>query len=177
MPDTTTLRALTLHRPWAEAFCRFGKDVENRTWDPPVWLLGRYFALHAGSAWDRAGADWMSDFGMTPDSDAPKGIVAVARLLGVVESKRLGSITEAKLLEHNKVDGAYIIAHTVTMGPATIARKAASSIWMTTPKVWVLGRVHELPEPIEVGGAQRLWKVKREHEVEIRRQLPGVLDR
>lgn len=40
-------RALTLAQPWPWAFPF--KNVENRTWQPPKWMLGRYFALHGGA--------------------------------------------------------------------------------------------------------------------------------
>ena len=41
--------ALTLWPEWAYAIAHLGKDVENRSWRPPAWLIGRRLAIHAGA--------------------------------------------------------------------------------------------------------------------------------
>ena len=43
----TVIKGLTLTHPWPATFPV--KDVENRTWRCPTWLVGEYVALHAGT--------------------------------------------------------------------------------------------------------------------------------
>jgi hypothetical protein len=77
-----SLRARTLHQPWAWAVCFAGKSVENRTWRPPKDAIGQHLAIHAGKTFDEESARWIRDvFGVVVPRDVPKGaIVAVCRL-------------------------------------------------------------------------------------------------
>jgi hypothetical protein len=81
------IRGLTLIRPWAWAVAHAGKDIENRTWEPPSSLVGGFVAIHAGKKWDENAALGIElELGIrVPDQeDHPSGvIVAVARLAGV----------------------------------------------------------------------------------------------
>lgn len=81
------IRGLTLIRPWAWAVAHAGKDIENRTWEPPRYMLGGFVAIHAGMKWDEdaaSGIECELDI-CVPDEDAhPSGvIVAVARIAGI----------------------------------------------------------------------------------------------
>jgi len=81
------MRAITLHRPWAQAIVDGVKDTENRVW--PIWerLIGKRIAIHAGKKYDRDGALWMLDSGLyVPPSqaEAATGIVGVAVVSHVV---------------------------------------------------------------------------------------------
>lgn len=49
--------ALTLWQPWAHAIAFYGKRIENRTWPPPPWILGRRIAIHAGATLDAEAAE------------------------------------------------------------------------------------------------------------------------
>lgn len=89
------LLALTLWRPWAWAVARIPEDqnpkrIENRDYAPPSELhVGRYFALHAGQTWSgEAEAAMQAELGLRvpPEEEHPTGIVAVARLAGVVQA-------------------------------------------------------------------------------------------
>lgn len=48
------MRALTLWQPWAWAMGCGLKKIENRSWQPPMWMLDEWLALHAGMKWDGA---------------------------------------------------------------------------------------------------------------------------
>jgi len=82
------MKALTLWRPWPAAIIHSTKRVENRTWVPPRWQLGKDFALHAGKTVDDStvedlisAAMNMDEAGVSPDLlPGPLGIVAVVRL-------------------------------------------------------------------------------------------------
>ena len=43
------MKALTLWPEWSWAICHLGKRIENRTWFPPGWLIGKTLAIHAGA--------------------------------------------------------------------------------------------------------------------------------
>lgn len=82
-----TLRALTLHRPWAWLIAHDTKRVENRDWEPPEWMIGQYLAIHAGKTWDQDGADFARMISTTmprSSADHPIGIVAVCKVVGVI---------------------------------------------------------------------------------------------
>lgn len=74
------LRALTLHRPWAELVADGWKTTENRRWTT------RYrgpFVIHAGQQWAPAGADLAAELGHTYTEDSPTGFLAVAQLVDI----------------------------------------------------------------------------------------------
>lgn len=81
--EDRSLYALTLHRPWPWAICYANKRVENRTWKPPVSLIGCWIAIHAGKTFDRECA---ADIDAPEEAERhPLGIVALAKLVGVAE--------------------------------------------------------------------------------------------
>lgn len=59
------MKALTIRQPWAHAIIRDGKDVENRTWAPPIAAMPFRMAVHAGKGYDGPGA-----YRGEPDRDA-----------------------------------------------------------------------------------------------------------
>lgn len=63
-----TLYALTVHQPWATAILCNGKDVENRSWASPAWLIGKRLAIHAGKMFDTQAAAWCLGNGIALDS-------------------------------------------------------------------------------------------------------------
>ncbi len=73
--------ALTLRNPWAHYVAHHGKNIENRTWAPPVAL--RWLLIHAGTAWDRVPHPMRPAGPMTaPHTSA---IVALTEVVGVCE--------------------------------------------------------------------------------------------
>jgi hypothetical protein len=85
--------ALTLQRPWPWAILELGKPVENRTWRPPPYLIGRRFAIHEGLGWDEEGAAWIeTTFRVVVPAHlqhAPaRGVVATVLLAGVTRRSR-----------------------------------------------------------------------------------------
>ena len=76
--------ALTLWQPWAWAIARAGKDVENRTWPPPKWLIGQRLAIHAGKGWDESWNFWADHDENDPLYECGAGIVAVVTVVGVI---------------------------------------------------------------------------------------------
>lgn len=81
------LDALTLHQPWGWGVAEAGKDVENRTWEPPRAAVGKALAIHVGQTYDMGGAASMREaLGLNPPGrhTCVKGaVVAVAVLARV----------------------------------------------------------------------------------------------
>jgi hypothetical protein len=82
------LHALTLIQPWAWAIAYAGKDVENRSWHPPRWLVGNHLAIHAGKKIDEESIEMLAiELELAvPRPIVTGAIVAVARVLGDFES-------------------------------------------------------------------------------------------
>ncbi len=123
------IRGLTLHRPWPWAIVHGGKDVENRTWRPPTWMIGAHVALHVGLEIQREAIPDVLFRGRirTPALHVgellahPGHVVAVARIAGVVER--------------------------------------SASPWFFGPYGWQLVDVVELPRPVRCVGSRRLWVI------------------
>jgi hypothetical protein len=123
------MKALTLWRPWAQAIIYGPKRIENRTWRPPRWIIGKRIAIHAGARYDVEGASWMSGGGLFakslyepgPPGECRPGLLGTAVVEGVVTR--------------------------------------STDPWFCGPYGWVLTDVVALPEPIPCRGAQGLWDV------------------
>lgn len=80
VPDTG-LYALTLWQPWATAIVEGPKNVENRDWRCPKWLIGRYLVLHAAKTWDKDAVAWLAERGWQAPRVLPQGaIIGIARV-------------------------------------------------------------------------------------------------
>lgn len=73
------MKGLTLKQPWAHAIMYLRKDVENRNWEPPDSLIGKYIAIHAGKG-------FVNDSGLDVKRSemTRSAIVGIARIGGVV---------------------------------------------------------------------------------------------
>lgn len=43
--------ALSIRQPWAWAILHAGKDIENRSWPAPRWMIGQRFWVHVSKWW------------------------------------------------------------------------------------------------------------------------------
>ena len=140
------MKALTLHAPWAWAICFLGKRVENRTWAPPSGMIGKRFAIHAGSArmwtlaelipvlnlWHTIHRGEQYDQRFPPAEDFCSAIVATARLVGV----------EPPLPGPSRMIG-----------------------WRVSDQFgWMLDDIQVLETPVKCRGFQSLWTVPEELE-------------
>jgi len=82
------LRALSIKQYWLHAILNFGKDIENRIWKPPPWIIGARIALHASKMADPGSAGEIKRIAKLSSKkmleiDAPLGaILATARVEG-----------------------------------------------------------------------------------------------
>lgn len=68
------MKALTICQPYASMIISGDKPVENRTWRPPVWLIGQRLAIHAGKS-----REWLSRwYGPLPDPMSFGAVIGTA---------------------------------------------------------------------------------------------------
>jgi hypothetical protein len=77
---------ISIQQPWAWAIFHLGKDVENRSWQPP--RLGHFY-IHASKTYNHAAAAWIEKtFGVRPPGpdDLPMGaIIGSVEVVGCIQ--------------------------------------------------------------------------------------------
>lgn len=172
------MKALTLTCPWAHAIAHWGKNIENRTWQPPRALFGERIAIHAGKSPFRP----QKNGGVSCNDDVLDDLretlagIRVARFGADAEAAQPEPVTPRWLHERSS---AILCTATVAGwvgidgraggrpdGSPTYAalRTAIASPgpWFIGPYGWVLTDVVTLAEPVPCKGAQGLWTVPPE---------------
>lgn len=144
--------ALTLWRPWARIVCTGEKRIENRPWAPPLKMLGKTIAIHAGVRMDLDSEPWISS---TLGYDVLKmehaqGIVGHATLVGWCDAK--GNVLQ-------EISGAYIRRDLT----------ARDREWLVGPFGWMFRDAHLIQKPIPIRGFQKLWRLDSATEEKLRR--------
>jgi hypothetical protein len=136
------LLALTIHQPFAHWILmdddqELRKRVENRSWCPPRWLIGRRIVIHAGMS--RQKLSYMDDVKWPLKFGAALGTVKIA---GALRKRCTGS--PATGWEEDEFPAGYewLATHRHSEGPVC----------------WVLENVWRWVQPVECSGAQGLWK-------------------
>lgn len=148
-PHLLDVRALTLLNPWAHAVAHLGKNVENRSWQPPESV--DQILIHAAQRWDRRGLRELTDAGHDIDTaTTPTGaIVAVVDLAWVCD-------TSARKGDRGR-------------------RSCGCSSWAIPGLIhWNLGTVWTLTEPVPCSGRQRLWRPSQNLVDQVREQVAHV---
>jgi hypothetical protein len=137
-----TMKALSLSRPWLWAILEAGKRVENRDWQPPKAIIGKYIALHAAKSFDHQAFFTIEralefngvlfDLPKNPKQHLDSHIVGVARVTGFVEDSN---------------------RHTLPRDQRP---------WYMGKYGWLLEDVTKLETPIPCSGALSLWKMPPE---------------
>lgn len=153
------MQALTLHQPWATCIAQHGKRVENRTWAPPQFIIGKRIAIHAGMKLNREVCLRLRNeegIDLAPASKLPLGaVVATARVAGWGMTGQLRELGDALV--------------TLDFFGVTEqqARDALRSSWWIGPIGWILDRVIAVP-PVACKGAQGLWSLPADVERTVR---------
>lgn len=145
---------------WAWAIAHLGKDVENRIWAPPSWLIGQTLAIHAGK-----------NVGGKPGCKSYHLGTTLVRETAI--SARLDPSPLAEWVNklHRELCNATsaVVAVAKIGNPSALAR---SSLWAVPGQhQWPLLDVVALPEPVRCRGAQGLWVLPAEIETNVREQL------
>ncbi len=132
-PDPFTSRdlipCLSVMQPYAAAIIAGIKPVENRTWAPPAWLLGRRFLIHAG-----LGEKYLDD---------------LHAMLKVRQNWPRGP---------RRFKRGVILGHCRLVRWVPVTERPVGCPWSFGPVCWVLDDPVAI-EPIEWRGAQRLFGV------------------
>jgi len=81
------MKALTLHAPWAHAVAWLGKPLENRSWVPPLSIVGERIAIHAGLSdsqieWRRIDLILAKMTATMPDAPVARGALVCTAIVG-----------------------------------------------------------------------------------------------
>lgn len=159
------LRAITLWRPWGECIIKGPKDIENRPWEPPPWLIGKFVAIHAGLKYDKeAAVDMVKQKLWTPPSPAVclhSVIKGVVRVIGFISY--LGGMT----LMGDDVGA---------MSGENAPPDPFDSPWFSGHYGWLLSDFVAFPEPVPAKGMLGLWKVKDELRDKVNEQWRKALE-
>ena len=129
------MKALTIQDPWLWAITEMDKRIENRTWKPPLSIIGQTIALHVSKKPDPAGIGSIyriTDKIVTVEYRFGK-VVATAKVLGWIDTN-CHTASSPDLLKH------------------------LSDKWLFGPIGWVLGDVQKV-NPVDCKGALGLWDV------------------
>ena len=148
------MKALTLWPEWAWAIRRLGKDVENRSWAPPGYLVGRRLAIHAGAfVGGRKGS--------VAEEEGVDALVYMADRAGWTLRVEDGAISAAKGQRSVKERIAVrAIVATVRLDGWT---SESESPWAVPGQVhWLLSAVEPVAALPRMNGRQGLWDVPRD---------------
>lgn len=137
--------ALSLRQPWAYAVLSMGKDIENRTWEPPLHIVGNRIWIHASKGLGRV-AERLDPVQLLPplSLDTP---------LPTLEQLPLGAI-----VGHVRVAGFV---------------RASSSRWFIGPVGWQLEDPKTI-EPIVCRGMLGMWFPQQELAAKLARALEAA---
>lgn len=155
------MKALTIHQPWAWAIVAGHKDVENRAWKPPSWLVGQQLAIHAGLAFDVEAWEYLASGVSSP---LPRHLIDPRSGLFAVPdetSATRGAIVGVATLEGYKVGGPV---------SSQWSREPVSP-WHAGPVGWLLTDAVQLAEPVPCRGNQGLWDLPGHTERDVREQI------
>ncbi len=125
------MRFLSFSQPWLWSITELpepiAKRIENRTWMPPISMIGQRFALHAAKSFDDDAISMFIRYGI--DHPGRRELYTAGAVVGVATIDRI--VTE----------------------PRTLGDQAR---WFFGPFGWVLVDVRRLAIPIPLKGAQGL---------------------
>lgn len=149
---------LTIYNPAAELIAAGVKPIENRTWAPYGWMLGKYIAVHASTHYEQSWADYVGRNAKFQQPNPPRreeckyGVIAVARLVGWVE--RVDSPEPRPPRVRAMLKGYEFGNNLDELGQSIDWR------WFEGPFGWVLRDVVRI-SPVACAGRQGLWKLPR----------------
>lgn len=160
--------ALTLHRWWAHAICYYGKDIENRSYEPPAWLWSErrpfWLAIHAGA--QRSAKAENLDQGAVGRVLVEDCWIVGGRIVTGPEAIRLFLHTDCKPpspMRSGEVIDTLAKANVGTSSIVAVAevdRMVHEGPWYVPGQIgWHLSRVFRLTNPISARGLQRVWRL------------------
>jgi hypothetical protein len=127
------MKALTIKQPWASLIMFGGKDIENRDWAAPAWLLGKRIAIHCSKKIDPFDIEDAMDLGYS------RGLPL--KCIDIIQGNLLGGV----------------ILGTVRL--VTCVRSSESP-WFVGDYGFVLADPQPFDEPIPARGSLGFWDWK-----------------
>lgn len=158
---------LTLHRPWPwcifhgsknadgtinEKDADYTKSLENRTWAPPVKVIGTRIAIHAGKRYNKDAANKLAAqvYGVRlPRKSFDEGIIGTAVICGVV-------IAPPSSLDR---PAGQPVRLSLVMGEWGSVGPLGAAGWFSGPYGWLLDQRIALKTPVPCMGFQKLWRL------------------
>jgi hypothetical protein len=156
--------ALTLWPEWAWAIAHRGKDIENRTWEPPRHLIGRWLAIHAGKhiggrPGDKALLEGLEDL-LEMAEEAGAEIPVFSDLIPQIATSAVVAVVKVRGSIHGEAKGWY-------GGPQAYNGRNE----VVNNYGWQFDNIMALPTPVPCKGAQGLWPLPDEVVQAVRKQL------
>lgn len=155
------IQALTLHRPWDLAIVHGPKRIENRSWKPPLHLIGDRLVIHAGKKFDsdaveRIAERWPGLRGFALDNHVG-ACVGTVKVLGWIERRVLYGQIE---LQSTRSERQLLTRSSDRSDPvvrAALRVACGDEPWFTGPVGWVLDDPKPYAKSPVVKGKQGLW--------------------
>jgi hypothetical protein len=139
--------ALTLWRPWTALMVVGPKNIENRDWPPPRWLIGKRLAIHAGLKFDEPG--WQTAQGILRQVGFDPFDGALWQM-----AQTKGSIVGTAVV------AGYVVKDDPRAGVNIDAIPGAfNSPWFFGRYGWLFTERKALPAPVPCRGAMKLWRL------------------
>lgn len=138
---TTDMKALTIHQPWAWAIVAGHKKIENRTWRPPLRLIGKRIAIHAGKK--------------RPCPNAQQAVRELAGPESMPNDLPLGVVVGHVLLTGFAAPLWNVVHHP---DPFLTLSAVQDDPWFIGPIAWLLDEAVALDQPVPAKGRQGLWE-------------------
>lgn len=132
------MKALSLKQPWLWAITEEDKRVENRTWKPMDWIIGKRIALHASK------------------NDDPGGVVAIFNILG---AELPHNLPRGAIVATAKIIGWVDERNGTFKGPSPCLGHYVDDKWFFGPIGWILDDVKKLEVPVPCRGHLGLWDI------------------
>lgn len=177
LPDgRAPLLAITVHQPWASLIAAGDKNVENRDWQPPESLIGKWIAIHAGKQFDREAWAKASTTAILARSNQPfmdKFDDWEERAANMTERAGKAALKDVceKLVPYGAIIALARLKCVIDESGVTDETRP----WFCGSFGWVLEAVTAIdPEPCS--GQQGLWPVQGELLVCVRRKFKAAVD-
>lgn len=164
------MKALSLSQPWCWSLFDpiADKDCENRSWPPPINLIGQMIAIHAAQSWDDKPL-------YRPRGYKENGQVVIGEPrtpIGYLLSLGIDHMPgRHDLYAQGQIIGVAVIDRVVT-DDKTLASKTKR--WFFGPYGWLIPDRRKLATPLPCKGKQGLWTVPPPLEEQIHQQLGTV---
>lgn len=167
------MRVLSFSNPWLWAILHkdpaIQKLVENRSWAPPIALIGQRIALHAAKSWDEDAMRYWLEIGIN-DFPMRKDLYPAGKVVGVATIERVRTFVDCGERDAADPTGRRYLRPPVY--PVDLPESQRK--WFFGFYGWILTDVIALPEHIPMKGGQGLRNLPPDVDANVARQLSAL---